>query len=283
MAATRDTSSALGRLRALAADPPAAPGPPRPVALLALACLALAALSLLGPSTPTYDPWAWIIWGREVAAARPRHHRRAVVEAAADPVHRAVLARRRRRRRPSCGSWSRAPAGCWRSRWRSGSRARLAGPVGGRDRRRRARARGRVRAQLRARQLRGAARRASACWRSSATSTAAAATRSCSASLAGLLRPEVWPLWGSTACGSSPAPGAAGRRGGRSRSWAAPALVTLLVWFVPEYLGSGSLLRAAERARQPNPDSAAFAGVARSWRCSAARPRSCPCRSTRAP
>jgi len=31
------------------------------------------------------------------------------------------------------------------------------------------------------------------------------------------------------------------------------------VWFVPEYLGSGSLLRAAERARQPNPDSAAFA------------------------
>ena len=28
---------------------------------------------------------------------------------------------------------------------------------------------------------------------------------------------------------------------------------------MPEYLGSGSLLRAAERARQPNPDSAAFA------------------------
>src|SRR5215212_6561160 len=32
-----------------------------------LACLGLAALSLLGPSTPTYDPWAWIIWGREIA------------------------------------------------------------------------------------------------------------------------------------------------------------------------------------------------------------------------
>ena len=28
---------------------------------------ALAALSLLGPSVPTYDPWAWIIWGREIA------------------------------------------------------------------------------------------------------------------------------------------------------------------------------------------------------------------------
>ena len=31
------------------------------------ACLALAALSLLLPSVPTYDPWAWIVWGREVA------------------------------------------------------------------------------------------------------------------------------------------------------------------------------------------------------------------------
>jgi hypothetical protein len=29
-------------------------------------CVALAALSLLLPSSPTYDPWAWIIWGREV-------------------------------------------------------------------------------------------------------------------------------------------------------------------------------------------------------------------------
>ena len=33
-----------------------------------VACLAVAALSLLLPSTPSYDPWAWIVWGREVAA-----------------------------------------------------------------------------------------------------------------------------------------------------------------------------------------------------------------------
>jgi hypothetical protein len=33
---------------------------------VALAVLGLAALSLLGPSSPTYDPWAWIIWGREI-------------------------------------------------------------------------------------------------------------------------------------------------------------------------------------------------------------------------
>lgn len=39
---------------------------PGPVTLLAGGCLALAALSLLAPSTPTYDPWTWLGWGREV-------------------------------------------------------------------------------------------------------------------------------------------------------------------------------------------------------------------------
>lgn len=39
----------------------------RVYALLAAAALALGALSLLYPSTPTYDPWAWIVWGREIA------------------------------------------------------------------------------------------------------------------------------------------------------------------------------------------------------------------------
>jgi hypothetical protein len=32
-----------------------------------LACLSFAALTLLLPSAPTYDPWSWINWGREVA------------------------------------------------------------------------------------------------------------------------------------------------------------------------------------------------------------------------
>src|SRR4051812_26757698 len=48
---------------AAGAAPPAAP---RPWKALVLACLGLAALSLLGPAVPTYDPWAWIIWGREI-------------------------------------------------------------------------------------------------------------------------------------------------------------------------------------------------------------------------
>jgi len=37
-----------------------------PWTLLVFGSLAVAALTLLYPSTPTYDPWAWIIWGREI-------------------------------------------------------------------------------------------------------------------------------------------------------------------------------------------------------------------------
>jgi hypothetical protein len=33
---------------------------------VALAVLALTALTFIAPSAPTYDPWAWIIWGREI-------------------------------------------------------------------------------------------------------------------------------------------------------------------------------------------------------------------------
>jgi hypothetical protein len=30
------------------------------------ACIGLAAVSLLLPSEPSYDPWAWLVWGREI-------------------------------------------------------------------------------------------------------------------------------------------------------------------------------------------------------------------------
>ena len=33
---------------------------------LAAAALAVAAVSLLIPSTPSYDPWSWLVWGREI-------------------------------------------------------------------------------------------------------------------------------------------------------------------------------------------------------------------------
>src|SRR3954465_6017184 len=29
-------------------------------------CLTLAGPTLLFPSTPTYDPWSWIVWGRQI-------------------------------------------------------------------------------------------------------------------------------------------------------------------------------------------------------------------------
>src|ERR1700743_2881698 len=35
------------------------------LAILAL-CLAGGAVTLLLPSTPNYDPWVWVIWGREI-------------------------------------------------------------------------------------------------------------------------------------------------------------------------------------------------------------------------
>lgn len=60
--------------RTAAIEVPQAPSPPAPPGsrhrrgplLLVGGSVLLAALSLLGPSTPTYDPWAWIIWGREI-------------------------------------------------------------------------------------------------------------------------------------------------------------------------------------------------------------------------
>lgn len=37
---------------------------------LVLVSLLIAALSLLLPSTPSYDPWSWIVWGREIIHLR---------------------------------------------------------------------------------------------------------------------------------------------------------------------------------------------------------------------
>jgi hypothetical protein len=67
---TADLAPPRQRLRDFA--PPAPDRQPRwtPASsrygLIGLGSLALAALSLRFPSTPTYDPWSWIIWGREI-------------------------------------------------------------------------------------------------------------------------------------------------------------------------------------------------------------------------
>ena len=72
---------------------------------------------------------------------------------------------------------------------------------------------------------------------------------------AALLRPEVWPfiaLYGLYLIWRE-------RTRGSVILVLAGGLGLALLWFVPEYIGSGDFLRAAARARQPNPDSAAFA------------------------
>jgi len=70
---------------------------------------------------------------------------------------------------------------------------------------------------------------------------------------AGLLRPELWPFllaYGLWLMWAEP----------RTRALVVGCgVLTVLAWIVPEYLGSGDFARAAARAREPNPDSAAFA------------------------
>ena len=72
--------------------------------------------------------------------------------------------------------------------------------------------------------------------------------------LAALLRPEVWLFLGLYGLWllliDRRRAVARGRRRRADRS---------ALWFLPEYWGSGNFLRAADRAQQPNPNSAAFA------------------------
>ena len=157
--------------------------PPKPRArggCCVLGASALAALSLLLPSVPTYDPWAWIIWGREIAHGdlSPR------------PARRGSRCRCSSRRRSALAGDDGAPL-LWLVVARAGGMLAFAmafrlgvapgRPVAGRDRRRRAVSPTSSSATSAAATPRASSSR-SACGRSSATSTAAAATRSCSAS-----------------------------------------------------------------------------------------------------
>jgi len=247
----------LERLAA-AAVPQSPPGPPRPWKLLVLGCLALAALSLLLPSTPTYDPWAWIIWGREV-------------------MHLDLVT-------TDGPSWKPLPVfftapfslvgdgpspELWIMVARAGGAlaiamtyrlgARLAGPAAGliaaatltvSDEFIRNWARGNSEGLLVAFCLLALERHLDGRRRDAFLLGAAAA----------LLRPEVWPFWGLYGLWI-----VLGSFDGRRVPWREIVLVggagvaVILLWFLPEYVGSGHALRAASRARQPNPDSAAFA------------------------
>lgn len=223
-----------------------------PVAIVA-GSLVLAALSLLLPSAPTYDPWAWIIWGREITQwdlvttngpswkPLPVLFTTPFALAGDDgaPALWLLIAR-------AGGLLAFVMA------YRLG--ARLAGPWAGAiaavalvlsDEFIFNFARGNSEGMLVALVLWAVERHLDGRYSHAFLLGFAAA----------LLRPEVWPFWGLYGLWLVY----------RDRNVRTAALVfgsgalAIVVWFVPEYLGSGDWLRAASRARDPNPDSAAFA------------------------
>lgn len=217
-------------------------------------CVAVAALSLLAPWTPTYDPWAWLIWGREVGGldldttAGPAWKPLPVLVATglapfggAAPALWLVIARAGGLLAVVLAFSLAARLAGGRGRWFAGAVAALGllatvgflrGAAGGSSE-------GLLVALVLLAVDRHLAER-----RGQAFGCLVAAS---------LLRPEAWPfllayaawLW---------------RRdpGSRAIAVAGLALVPAL-WFLPELWGSGDLLRSSERAQVPNPGQPALA------------------------
>jgi hypothetical protein len=225
----------------------------RPWRLLVVACLALATASLVLPSVPTYDPWAWLIWGREVlhgdlvTTTGPSWKPFpvlftapfAVLGDAGAPLAWLVIAR-------AGGLLAIAMA------YRLGRR--LAGPVAG---------------IVAAGALTLADEFIFNFFRGNSEGILVAAClwaverhldgRRVDAFLLGvvaaLLRPEMWPILFVYGCYLV--------WQDRSRRTVTTVLgggtLVLALWFVPEYVGSGDFMRAASRAREANADSLAHA------------------------
>jgi hypothetical protein len=227
------------------------------MALLVLGCLAVAAVSLTVPSAPTYDSWAWLVWGREIL-----HFDLVTLDGPSWKPLPVLFTT------PFALFGDDVAPALWMVVARAGGllafamafrlAARLAGPWAGAiatvalllaDQFVFNLARATSEGMLVAAVLWGIERHLDG-HRSQAFLLGFAAA---------LLRPEVWPFWGLYGLwliyeawdGRPP--------------WRAIALVVglgalaLALWLVPEYLGSGDWLRAAERAREPNPGAATFA------------------------
>ncbi len=219
--------------------------------VLVAAAATLAGLTLLGPSQPSYDPWAWLLWGRELAggtldtaegpAFKPLAVAVTTVLAAAGELA------------PEAWLWV-ARAGALLA---VGLAARVAWRVGG----------GAAGASLAAA---GVALTAGFAWHGAVGNAEgvtlalglAAIDRALDGrpraalalgAAAALLRPEAYVLVLLAGLWLAPA---------RCRPvLVAVAVLLPLAWVVPEWLGSGDPLRSGARAQVPNPGQPATAAV----------------------
>jgi hypothetical protein len=231
----------------------------RPWRMLLLACVGLAALSLLFTNEPTYDPWAWLIWGREIVHGN--------LDTFAGPSWKPLPVLFTT---PFALFGSAAAPALWLIAARAGGllsfalayrlAARLAGPPAGVIA-----AAALVLAESFvynfARGYSEALMVALCLWAIERHLDRRPRDAFAFGVGAALVRPEVWPLLGLYGLwlvvvawrerGRPPWPDLALVVGG--------GLAVLALWFVPEAIGSGELLRAATRARQANLNSPLYA------------------------
>ena len=254
---TADLSTPSGRRLPRPTLPAEPTGRRRPWRLLVLGCFALAALSLIVIAQPTYDPWAWLIWGRDIV------HFDLVTQSGPSWKPLPVMFTT-----PFALFGDDAAPSLWLVVARAGGLLALAMAF-----RLAARLSGTAAGIIAAVSLACAELFASFAVRGNSEGLLVGLAlwaverhldrRYRDAFLLGvacaLLRPETWPfvaLYGLWLV-------AGHRDGPRTARTAAlvggAGVLVAVLWFVPEYIGSGNLFRAASRALEPVPDSPAQA------------------------
>ena len=219
-----------------------------------LAAAALAALSvLLVAPAPSYDPWAWLLWGREIAGGALDTREGPAFKPG--PVAVCAVLAPLGGAAPVAWVWlvrTAAVVALWLA-FRLGRRlggsvlagVMAAGGVALCGRFLAYSAAGAEPAVLLALALGGLE-----AWRGGRHRLALACAVGC-----GLVRVETWPFLLVAAA-------VLGRREPRRRpALAAAAVLVPAAWFVPEWVGSGDVLRSGGRARVPNPGQPALADV----------------------